>query len=132
MIGKLLNATKGATCGDIGNFGSNYHVERMYYAGVDLYPILKVADDKDWQDEELITNKVVKFLIRIETYIKENNLQDITDVVVDLKPYWVKYFIDVINNHPTIQYKFNVHIPIWNTHKTVIKDIVCLNKKIEG
>lgn len=125
MLTNLLNVTNK----DIGNFGNEYNVKRMFFSAADLYPILIVENHRDWHNEKLINTKVIEFIETIKSYIEDINLKDVTDILIDIEPTWVRFFIDVINGYEDIGKMFNIHIPVFNIHKTVIVDMVCLNNK---
>lgn len=83
----------------------------------------------------------------VEPEETNNMVPENYEVIIDLEPYMVKYMIDILemyrNNvvvfdndnwmsedeeeYASILPNIIVYVPIYNTHKNVIKNIVCLN-----
>ena len=140
---ELLNTL---AAGDVGM--ADYKVTRMdiSYSYSKVYKQLGLAFKESWQDDNLMLGTANDFLISIAKYILEENIKA-RDVLVDIHPCWVKYIAKIVNS-PSCTYKsytyrskgFNyteellgilkdlkLYVPIWNTHNSVVKTMVCIN-----
>ncbi len=130
---------------------ADYKVIRMdiSYSYSKVYKQLGLAFKESWQDDNLMLGTANDFLISIVKYILEENIKA-RDVLIDIHPCWVKYITKIINNPSSNETSafwleifskgFNyteellgvlkdlkLYVPIWNTHNSVVKTMVCIN-----
>ena len=130
---------------------ADYKVIRMdiSYSYSKVYKQLGLAFKESWEDETLMLDTANDFLISIAKYILEENIKA-RDVLIDIHPCWVKYLINALNSHKTVDDNggffyndkkgfryteelleilrdFKLYVPIWNTHNSVVKTMVCIN-----
>ena len=143
---ELLNTL---AAGDVGM--ADYKVTRMdiSYSYNKVYKQLGLAFKESWEDETLMLDTANDFLISIAKYLLEENIKA-RDVLIDIHPCWVKYIInalssyEVANDNGSFFYNdkkgfrrteelleiikdLKLYVPIWNTHNSVVKTMVCIN-----
>lgn len=104
--------------------------------------VLRLVAKYIYKNEGLVASVETVELEKTNNIIPENY-----EVIIDLDPYMVKYMIDILemyrNNvvvfdddnwmsedeeeYASILPNIIVYVPIYNTHKNVIKNIVCIN-----
>ena len=130
---------------------ADYKVTRMdiSYSYSKVYKQLGLAFKESWEDETLMLDTANDFLISIAKYILEENIKA-RDVLIDIHPCWVKYIISAsssykkVNDNGSFFYSdkkgfrrteelleilkdLKLYVPIWNTHNSVVKTMVCIN-----
>ena len=130
---------------------ADYRVTRMdiQYSYSKVYKQLGLAFKESWEDDNLMLDTANDFLISIAKYILEKNVKA-RDVLIDIHPCWVKYIINALNSYITtndngsffyndkkgfrrteelleIIRDLRLYVPIWNTHNSVVKTMVCIN-----
>mgnify|MGYP003589657888 CR=1 FL=1 len=119
------------------------------YSYSKVYKQLGLAFKESWEDDTLMLETANDFLISIAKYILEENIKA-RDVLVAIHPCWVKYIINTLNSYKTVNdngsFFYNdkkgfrrteelleiirdlkLYVPIWNTHNSVVKTMVCIN-----
>ncbi len=130
---------------------ADYKVIRMdiSYSYSKVYKQLGLAFKESWQDDNLMLGAANDFLISIVKYILEENIKA-RDVLIDIHPCWVKYIAKIVNSlscNETSAFWLEIfskgfnyteellgvlkdlklYVPIWNTHNSVVKTMVCIN-----
>ena len=127
---------------------ADYKAIRMdiSYSYSKVYKQLGLAFKESWQDDNLMLGTANDFLISIVKYILEENIKA-RDVLIDIHPCWVKYITKIVNNPSCNATSFEqrikgfnyteellgilkdlkLYVPIWNTHNSVVKTMVCIN-----
>ena len=123
-------------------------MDRQYYYSK-VYKQLGLAFKESWEDDNLMLDTANDFLLSIARYILEENVKA-RDVLIDMHPCWVKYIINALNSYKTVNdngsFFYNdkkgfrrteelleiirdlkLYAPIWNTHNSVVKTMVCIN-----
>ena len=121
----------------------------IQYSYGKVYKQLGLAFKESWEDDTLMLDTANDFLISIAKYILEENVKA-RDVLIDMHPCWVKYIINALNSYKTVNdngsFFYNdkkgfrrteelleilrdlkLYVPIWNTHNSVVKAMVCIN-----
>ena len=115
----------------------------IQYSYSKVYKQLGLAFKESWEDDTLMLDTANNFLISIAKYILEENIKA-RDVLIDIHPCWVKYIIKITSNFPDslscnkkgfnyteelleIVRDLKLYVPIWNTHNSVVKTMVCIN-----
>ena len=121
----------------------------IQYSYSKVYKQLGLAFKESWEDDTLMLDTANDFLISIAKYILEENVKA-RDVLIDMHPCWVKYIINALNSYKTVNdngsFFYNdkkgfrrteelleilrdlkLYVPIWNTHNSVVKAMVCIN-----
>ena len=121
----------------------------IQYSYSKVYKQLGLAFKESWEDDKLMLDTANDFLISIAKYILEENIKA-RDVLIDIHPCWVKYLINALNSYKTVNdngsFFYNdkkgfrrteelleiirdlkLYVPIWNTHNSTVKTIVCIN-----
>ena len=119
------------------------------YSYSKVYKQLGLAFKESWEDDTLMLDTANDFLISIAKYILEENIKA-RDVLIDIHPCWVKYIINALDSYKTVNdngsFFYNdkkgfrrteelleilrdlkLYVPIWNTHNSVVKTMVCIN-----
>ena len=111
----------------------------IQYSYSKVYKQLCLAFKESWEDDTLMLETVNDFLISIAKYILEENIKA-RDVLIGIHPCWVKYIIEITSNLSCNKKEFcytkelleiikdlKLYVPIWNTHNSVVKTMVCIN-----
>ena len=121
----------------------------IQYSYSKVYKQLGLAFKESWEDDTLMLDTANDFLISIAKYILEENIKA-RDVLIDIHPCWVKYVTNALNSYKTVNdngsFFYNdkkgfrrteelleilrdlkLYVPIWNTHNSVVKTMVCIN-----
>ena len=121
----------------------------IQYSYSRVYKQLGLAFKESWEDDTLMLDTTSDFLISIAKYILEEDIKA-RDVLVDIHPCWAKYITNAFNSYEAASdngsFFYNdkkgfrrteelleiirglkLYVPIWNTHNSVVKTMVCIN-----
>ena len=121
----------------------------IQYSYSKVYKQLGLAFKESWEDDNLMLDTANDFLISIAKYILEENVKA-RDVLIDIHPCWVKYIANALDSYKTandngsffyndkkgfrrteelleIIRDLKLYVPIWNTHNSTVKTMVCIN-----
>ena len=85
-------------------------------------------DHDIWDYEDELYSHAFGYVVSIQNYIRENKLDDVNSVLIDIEPQWVKYFIKAINDAKDVStIIFDLYLPIWNEHRSVVSKMIRLN-----